>query len=115
MDARYRAIWARSTQQVVDKSWDKRLGAMCGGVLQDARNSFRRSVHHYTLVGHGDPRYRGVPLLLSRQRHSGSGEEREVCQSLVHLNLKMMGLDIQPAYESSFNQIARRLARSERC
>jgi hypothetical protein len=54
MDARYRAIWARSTQQVVDKLWDKRLGAMCGGVLQDARNSFRRSVHHDTLVGYGD-------------------------------------------------------------
>ncbi len=62
-----------------------------------------------------DPRYRGVPLLLSQQRRGGGGEEREVCQSLVHLNLKMMGLDIQPAYESSFNQIARRLARSERC
>lgn len=59
-----------------------------------------------------DPRYRGVPLLLSRPRRSVGGEAREAGQSLEHLNLKMMGLDIRSAYESSFNQIARRLARS---
>lgn len=58
-----------------------------------------------------DPRYRGLPLLLSRQRCGGNDDRTEERPPLEPLNLKMAGLDIQIAFESSFNQIALRLAK----
>jgi hypothetical protein len=68
-----------------------------------------------SLINHArslqDPRYRGLPLLLSRQRRGSNDDGSEGCRSLEPLNLRMAGLDIQPAFESSFNQIARRLAK----